>query len=174
MIVTDDDNIAEKSRMLRVHGSKEKYYNEMIGYNSRLDALQAAVLSAKLPHLDDWSHQRAVNASKYTERLKSVLGIETPAVAGDRNHIYHQYTIRISGNRRDDLQGYLKRKGIGSKVYYPLPLHLQGCFEDLGYEKGDFPVSEKAAEEVLSLPIFPELESKEIDYVADAINEFVG
>jgi len=173
MVVTNDDQLAKKIRILRVHGSKEKYYNEMVGYNSRLDALQAAVLSAKLPYLEQWSKQRAENAERYDEKLSSVSDIKTPRVAEARNHIYHQYTIRVARGKRDELQKHLDRKNIGTKVYYPLSLHGQGCFEGLDYHQGDFPVSEKASEEVLSLPIFPELKDEEIDYVCREIKRFM-
>ncbi len=169
MVTTDDDELAEKVRMLRLHGSKEKYFNEMVGHNSRLDALQAAVLSAKLPHLDEWSQRRRENAKKYNERLADVEGITTPVVEDDRNHIYHQYTIRVGDGKRDGLQQDLNENGVGNKIYYPLSLHQQGCFEYLGYEEGDLPVSEKAAEEVISLPAFPELKDEEIEYVCGVI-----
>ena len=172
MVVTDDDELAEKVRMLRVHGSKEKYYNEIVGYNSRLDALQAAVLSAKLPHLDNWSKQRAQNAAAYNEALETVSGLVTPKRVEDRTHIYHQYTIRVKNGRRDDLIEHLNEKGIGNKVYYPLSLHQQGCFEGLSYKKGSFPNAEEASEEVLSLPTFPELTEKEIEYICESISSF--
>lgn len=172
MVVTDDDELAEKVRMLRVHGAKEKYYNEMVGYNSRLDAIQAAVLLAKLPYLDEWSNARRKNASKYNEMLNPISGIKAPEVAESRDHIYHQYTIRVTEGNRDELKQYLDEQGIGTKIYYPLSLHRQVCFEDLSYDKGAFTVSEEAAEEVLSLPIFPELRENEIGYVLEHIYDF--
>lgn len=174
MIITENDNLAEKVKKLRVHGSTEKYHHQMVGYNSRLDALQAAVLSAKLSYLDEWSNMRAENANYYTEALSEIGGIIPPAVADGGNHIYHQYTIRVTGGKRDALQDYLKEKNIGTKVYYPIPLHLQPCFQDLGYKKGDFPVSEQVAEQVLSLPIYPELTNREMDYVIRCISEFMN
>jgi len=172
MVVTDDDELAEKVRMLRVHGSKEKYFNEIVGHNSRLDALQAAVLSTKLPYLDEWSKARAENAKEYNENLNDISEITTPKVENGRNHIYHQYTIRVGNSKRDKLQSYLQENDIGRKIYYPLSLHLQGCFERLGYSKGDFLNAEKVSEEVLSLPIFPELTRQEIKYVENTISDF--
>ncbi len=172
MITTRDEMLEGKLRKLRVHGAGKGYYHSMIGYNSRLDTLQAAVLLAKLPHLDDWNNKRERNARYYSKHLKNIKGIETPKVSEERKHIYHQYTIRIKGCRRDELQKYLKEKEIGTKVYYPLPLHLQECFQKLEYRKGDLPISEKATSEVLSLPIFPELTEDEIAYTCDSIKEF--
>ena len=172
MIITNDDGLADKVRILRVHGSKPKYYHRMVGVNSRLDALQAAILRVKLPHLDEWTAARQRVATRYDEMLQNVQGIETPYRAPDRSHIFHQYTIRVKNGRRDELCEYLKEQGIGTFVYYPLPLHLQECFKGLGYREGDLPQSELASQEVLSLPVFPELTEKEQDYVVRAIQEF--
>ena len=174
IITTKDKMLEEKLRKLRVHGADNGYYHSMIGFNSRLDTIQAAVLLAKLPHLDDWNNKRNKNAGSYSERLKNITGIETPTECDNRKHIYHQYTIRIKNGKRDSLQKFLKEKNIGTKVYYPLPLHLQECFSNLGYKRGDFPVSEEAANMVLSLPIFPELTLDEIDYTCESIKEFSG
>lgn len=174
IITTKDKMLEEKLRKLRVHGADNGYYHSMIGFNSRLDTIQAAVLLAKLPHLDDWNKKRDRNAGYYSERLKDIRGVETPKLEKGRKHIYHQYTIRIKNGKRDSLQKFLKEKNIGTKVYYPLPLHLQECFSNLGYKIGDFPVSEEAANMVLSLPIFPELTLDEIDYVCNSIKEFSG
>ncbi|MEA1913051.1 MAG: DegT/DnrJ/EryC1/StrS family aminotransferase [candidate division WOR-3 bacterium] len=172
MVVTNRIELAHKVRSLRVHGSTQTYYHEMIGYNSRLDEMQAAVLSTKLPYLDGWSASRAANARYYTERLKDIDEIIPPKVSDNCKHIYHQYTIRVTSGRRDELKQYLKEEGIGTKIYYPLPLHLQECFKDLGYKEGDFPIAEEASKEVLSLPIFPELTKKELDFVIDCVSEF--
>ncbi|MFP3953229.1 MAG: DegT/DnrJ/EryC1/StrS family aminotransferase [Candidatus Acetothermia bacterium] len=174
MVTTNDDELAEKVNMLRVHGSKKKYFNELIGHNSRLDALQAAVLSAKLPHLDGWSEERRENARKYDAYLKDVPGVTTPTVLDNRNHIYHQYTIRVGEGKRDGLQDYLNENDVGNKIYYPLSLHQQGCFEHLGYGEGDLPVSERASREVISLPVFPELTDEEIEYVCETVGEYVS
>lgn len=169
MIVTNIEELADKIRTLRVHGSKQKYYHHVVGYNSRLDELQAAILNKKLDYLDRWSGKRRVNAEFYNNKLQ-LDGIETPFSAENRTHIYNQYTIRT--NDRDKLMKFLNDYGIGTAVYYPLPLHLQPCFSHLGYKKGDLPNSERASEEVLSLPIFPELTREEKAYVVERIMEF--
>jgi len=174
IITTNDEKLAENLRKLRVHGAERGYYHSWVGYNSRLDTIQAAILLAELPYLDSWNKKRVENAGLYYELLKDVEGIDCPHVATQRKHIFHQYTIRVKNNKRDELVEFLGEKSIGSKVYYPLPLHLQKCFGSLGYKKGDLPVSEKAAEEVLSLPIFPELTDEEIKYVCDSIKSFLG
>jgi len=173
MIVTNDDALAERVRILRVHGSKPKYYHRMVGTNSRLDALQAAILRVKLPHLDEWTAARQRVAARYDELFQDVQGIATPYRAPDRTHIFHQYTIRVLNGKRDALQKYLKEHGIGTFVYYPLPLHLQECFQNLGYKNGDLPESEHASQEVLSLPVFPELKKEEQEYVVEQIKGFV-
>ena len=172
MIITNDDDLAERVRILRVHGSKPKYYHRMVGVNSRLDALQAAILRVKLPHLDEWTAARQRVAARYDELLQDVPGVEVPYRAPERSHIFHQYTIRVSNGRRDELRDFLKEQGIGTFVYYPLPLHLQECFKGLGYKEGDLPQSELASQEVLSLPVFPELAEKEQNYVVDQIRRF--
>lgn len=172
LVVTNDDELAERVRMLRVHGSKPKYYHHMVGTNSRLDALQAAILRAKLPHLDKWSSARIQLANRYDELLRNLDGIVLPYRASDRTHIFHQYTIRIPRGKRDPLRLFLSQHGIGTEVYYPFPLHLQPCFRHLGYKKGDLPESERACDEVLSLPMFPELTEEEQDYVVSVIREF--
>ena len=172
MIVTNDDALAEQVRILRVHGSKPKYYHKLIGYNSRLDALQAAILRTKLPHLKEWTAARQRIAERYDRLLSGIDGIETPYRAPGRTHIFHQYTIRIAGGRRDALQKSLKEKEVGTEVYYPLPLHLQECFQDLSYRPGSLPESERASHDVLSLPIFPELKDEEQDYVVEIIRAF--
>jgi dTDP-4-amino-4,6-dideoxygalactose transaminase len=174
MIITNDDALAEKLRLLRVHGSKPKYYHRMVGYNSRLDALQAAILRAKLPHLDRWSCERAAHAAQYDEMLSRLEGIEPPVVAEGRTHIYHQYTIRVREGKRNALQGFLRERGIGTEIYYPLPLHLQECFASLGYREGDLPEAERASSGVLSLPVFPELTSVEMTYIDRTLREFFG
>ena len=174
MVVTNDDDLAEKVRILRVHGSKPKYYHRMVGVNSRLDALQAAILRVKLPHLDEWTAARQRVAARYDELLQDVQGVEIPSRAPDRSHIFHQYTIRVLDGRRDELRDFLKEQRIGTFVYYPLPLHLQECFQELGYREGDLPQSELASQEVLSLPVFPELTEEEQTYVARSIKDFFG
>ena len=174
MVITNDEEFAERVRILRVHGSKPKYHHRMVGVNSRLDALQAAILRVKLPHLQGWSDARQRVADRYDELLGNVQGIKTPHRAPDRTHIFHQYTIRAKSGNRDALREYLKEQGVGTMIYYPLPLHLQECFHELGYKEGDLPESEQASKEVLSLPVFPELKEEEQDYVAEAVRDFLG
>jgi len=172
MMVTQDEALFEALMKLRTHGSRRTYYHEIVGYNSRLDALQAAVLRAKLPHLEAWSAARRRNAAYYDAAFADVADIGTPWVDPANTSIYNQYTIRVS--RRDELQAYLKERGIGSNVYYPLPLHLQPCFAYLGYAEGQCPEAEKAAKEVLSLPVFPELATAQLDEVIAAVRGFFG
>ncbi|MDB4878609.1 MAG: DegT/DnrJ/EryC1/StrS aminotransferase [Gemmatimonadetes bacterium] len=175
MIVTQDDAIAERLRKLRVHGGTKQYFHDEVGFNSRLDALQAAVLSAKLPHLAAWSAKRRENAAYYDAAFAGLVAkgaLRTPHVAPENESIFNQYTLRIAGGRRDALQSALKEQGIGSSIYYPLPLHLQPCFAYLGYREGQCPESERAAREVLSLPIFPELTRAQLDAVVDAVTRF--
>ena len=170
MVVTQDDEIALRLRKLRVHGGLKTYHHEMVGYNSRLDALQAVVLSAKLPHLAKWSTARREHARYYDQAFADLGGVQTPAIDKRNESIYNQYTLRAE--KRDKLQEYLKARGIGSAIYYPVPLHLQPCFDYLGYKKGAFPESEKAAEEVISLPVYPELTRAQQDEVVDAVRDF--
>ncbi|MCI0664409.1 MAG: DegT/DnrJ/EryC1/StrS family aminotransferase [Acidobacteria bacterium] len=172
LLTTNDDALAEKLRLLRVHGMQPKYYHRMIGINSRPDALQAAVLRVKLKYLDQWSEGRRQNAARYDE-LFARAGLEevvTPLTRPNRHHIFNQYTIRCS--RRDDLMDYLREEGVGCEIYYPVPLHLQECFGDLGYGEGDLPVTERVALESLSIPIYPELTSEMQELVVDKITAF--
>jgi dTDP-4-amino-4,6-dideoxygalactose transaminase len=170
MIVTQDDALATRLRRLRVHGGLKTYYHDEVGYNSRLDALQAAVLSAKLPHLAQWSEKRRQNAAYYDEALAGIPQVRTPFVDPANVSIFNQYTLRVE--RRDELQKHLNERKIGNSVYYPLPLHLQPCFEYLGYREGQCPEAERAAREVISIPIYPELTRPQLDEVADAIRGF--
>ncbi len=172
MLVTQDDTLAERLRRLRMHGGAKQYFHDEVGYNSRLDALQAAVLSAKLPHLAGWSAKRRQNAAFYDRALADLADVQTPVVRPENESIFNQYTIRIP--RRDALQAFLKERGIGTAIYYPLPLHLQPCFAYLGYREGQCPESEGAAREVLSLPIFPELTEPQLDEVVVGVRAFFG
>ncbi|MEM2126219.1 MAG: DegT/DnrJ/EryC1/StrS family aminotransferase [Candidatus Methanosuratincola sp.] len=174
LVVTNDDALAERVRMLRVHGSKPKYYHHIVGTNSRLDALQAAILRVKLAHLDEWTRARQHIAAQYDTAFSQLKGLTVPYRAPERTHIYHQYTIRVLGGRRDALQKFLKEHGISTEIYYPLPLHLQPCFAHLGYREGQLPESERASREVLSLPIFPELTMEEQEQVIKAIQKFLS
>jgi dTDP-4-amino-4,6-dideoxygalactose transaminase len=174
-VTTNDDALAARLRILRVHGERERYKHEAIGWNSRLDALQAAVLRVKLPHLDRWSAGRVANADRY-DRLFAEAGlvarerVQLPVRSPECGHIFNQYTIRV--RQRDALGAHLKEHGIGWGIYYPIPLHLQECFGHLGYEPGDMPEAETASREVLSLPIFPELTASQIERVVSAIASF--
>lgn len=172
MMVTQDEALFEALMKLRTHGSRRTYYHEIVGYNSRLDALQAAVLLAKLPHLEGWSAARRRNAAYYDAAFAGLSDVTTPWVDPANTSIYNQYTIRVA--QRDALQAHLKAQGIGSNVYYPLPLHLQPCFAYLGYSGGQCPESERAAREVLSLPIYPELTTQQLDEVIAAVRGFYG
>jgi dTDP-4-amino-4,6-dideoxygalactose transaminase len=174
MTVTNDEATAERLRKLRVHGGRQMYHHEEVGYNSRLDALQAAVLSAKLPRLRSWSDARRNHAAFYAGALEGAEGIVLPAVKPDNESIFNQFTIRVLDGRRDALAEHLKQAGIGSGIYYPVPLHLQECFAYLGYREGQFPESERACREVLSLPVFPELTPAQLGHVAQTVLEFFG
>jgi dTDP-4-amino-4,6-dideoxygalactose transaminase len=175
MMTTNDDALAERLRLLRVHGSHVKYYHSLVGVNSRLDSLQAAILRVKLPHLDAWSDARALNAARYNQLFEDAGLLEEiglPAVRDGVRHIFNQYVIR-AGERRDALVEYLKQHDIGTDIYYPVPLHLQECFGYLGYKTGDFPEAERAARETIALPIYPELTTEQQSYVVETIREFM-
>lgn len=171
MIVTNDAQRADKLRVLRGHGSKPKYHHKVIGGNFRLDAIQAAIVSAKLPHLDAWTAARQRNAQRY-DRLFAEAGlpITLPAVVTNR-HIFNQYVIRLK--ERDELQAYLKSQGVGTEVYYPVPMHLQECFAYLGQVAGAFPHSERAAKESVALPVHPEITEAQARYVVECVGNFV-
>jgi dTDP-4-amino-4,6-dideoxygalactose transaminase len=170
MMVTQDDALAERLRRLRLHGGARQYVHDEVGFNSRLDTLQAAVLLAKLPRLAAWSAARARHAARYTEAFAGHADVCPPYTDPANDHIYNQYTIRVP--RRDALQAHLKTRQIGNAVYYPLPLHRQPCFADLGYPPGSLPQAEAAAEQVISLPVYPELSEAQQDAVIDAVLEF--
>ena len=172
MVVTQSDQLAARLRKLRTHGSVKTYFHEEVGYNSRLDALQAAVLVAKFPHLQAWGAARRRNAALYNDAFADLDGVRTPVIDDRNESIYNQYTLRAA--RRDELQDFLKERGIGNSVYYPLPLHMQPCFAYLGYEEGDFPESERASKEVVSLPVYPELSDSQRDEVISAVRAFYG
>lgn len=172
MVVTNDDDIAEKMSVIRVHGSKPKYYHHVLGYNSRLDEMQAAVLNVKFPHLEQWTKNRQERAAYYTQLLQEKVGehVVTPFIEEHNHHVFHQYTIRVE--KRDELQTFLKENGVASMIYYPQPLHLQPVFSELGYQEGDLPETEKACAEALSLPMWPELKQEQQEYVVEKIVEF--
>ncbi|ABP67387.1 Glutamine--scyllo-inositol transaminase [Caldicellulosiruptor saccharolyticus DSM 8903] len=173
LIVTNDDEVAEKARMLRQHGSKKKYYNELIGFNSRLDEIQAAILLVKLKYIDDWNKRRSEIAQRYNQGLK-LDGLITPAKTNncERGHIYHLYVLQHE--RRDELIKYLSQKGIATGIYYPVPLHLTKALQFLGYKEGDFKVAEEVCRKSFAIPMFPELTEEEIEFIISSINEFGG
>jgi dTDP-4-amino-4,6-dideoxygalactose transaminase len=172
VVTTGSQDWYDKLKILRVHGSKPKYYHKFIGGNFRLDALQAAIVSVKLKHLDTWSQARQVNAARYQDLFSDskMDDVRLPAETQSR-HIYNQFIIKVS-DRRDDLRRFLQDAGIGTEVYYPVPLHLQQCFDYLEYQKGAFPLAEEAAEQTLALPIYPELTGDQQVYVVQKIEEF--
>jgi len=171
MIVTNDAQRAEKLKVLRAHGARPKYYHKVIGGNFRLDELQAAVVLVKLGHLDKWTAGRQQNARTYDQLFKKAgLPIGLPSIATDR-HILNQYVVRIPGTR-NEAQAFLKEQGIGTEVYYPVPLHLQECFAYLELKKGSFPESERAAEETLALPVYPELAQAQLQYVVETLGGY--
>jgi dTDP-4-amino-4,6-dideoxygalactose transaminase len=171
MILTQDDVLADRFAMFRNHGMNPKYYHKFVGGNFRLDSIQAAGLLVKLKYLDDWSEKRRQNAAVYNELFHGLAGVVTPVVRPYNASIYNQYILRV-GPKRNDLLDYLKENGIGVEIYYPVCMHEQECFKSLGHTSGDFPESEKAAAETLALPIYPELTTEQIRYVAGKIREF--
>jgi dTDP-4-amino-4,6-dideoxygalactose transaminase len=177
IITTDDDALAARLRILRDHGQHPRYHHSLVGINSRLDSLQAAMLAIKLPHLDRWATARRENAAWYAREFHR-LGLDRrfglPTVADHCQSVWNQYTIRVPHGRRDALQGFLSERQIGSAVYYPIPLHLQECFAGLGYQPGSLPATEAAATEVLSLPIYGELTEVEQNRVIAAVASFCG
>jgi dTDP-4-amino-4,6-dideoxygalactose transaminase len=170
LMVTNDEELYAKIKSYRVHGSTIKYHHDYIGYNSRLDTLQAAILRVKLRRTQDAIAARARIAAKYTERLSQVPEVRIPNVVEGNRGVYYVYNILVP--RRDELATYLKEQGIGTSIYYPKPLHLQKCFAYLGYKEGDFPVAERVCREILALPIYPELRNEEVEYVCEAIKIF--
>lgn len=174
MVVTDNPALAEKVKLLRVHGSQPKYFHKSIGINSRLDTIQAAILLAKFKYLEKWTAERQKKAERYQllfqDVLSSVKGLKLPAVQYQNRHIFHQYVIRVQ--ERDQLRKFLTENGIGTDIYYPVPLHLQECYSFLKYHPGDLPNSENASEEVLALPIYPELTEGQQKAVVDGIKAF--
>jgi dTDP-4-amino-4,6-dideoxygalactose transaminase len=177
MVTTSDPAMAQRMRNLRNHGSPRRYYHEEIGWNCRMDAIQAAVLRVKLPHLDNWNRQRRAHAATY-DQLLATAGLTSQGksplrklrTATEAHHIFHQYVVRAE--RRDELRSFLAQRKIGTEIYYPVPIHLQTCFSYLGYEEGSLPVSEQATREVVALPIFPELTEEEQRWVVESMAEF--
>lgn len=171
LVTTDDDALADQARMLRAHGSKKKYHNELVGYNSRLDSVQAAILNIKLESIDEANAGRRQAARRYAEVLGDVKGVTVPATTDYSTHVFHQYTIRVEGNRRDDLQAKLKDEGISTMIYYPIPCHQLKVYEG---QYGSLPKTEKAAAEVISLPIWPDITSEIQLKVGEGIRKILG
>ena len=171
MVITNNKIVAERLKILRNQGNKDKYYHLVLGYNNRMDTLQAAVLRVKLKYLDSWNEIRQKNARYFNQRLRG-LNIKTPFVPEYTTHIYHQYVLRLNSSSTKLIE-HLRNKGIDSRVYYPVPLHLQKCFKYLKYRKGDFPESEKAAVQTLAIPVYPDLTRQELDYIISSIREFL-
>lgn len=173
MLTVNDPQLADRVRLLRGHGARPKYYHKTVGGNFRLDALQAAVLRVKLKYLEGWTAARQHNADRYRQLFAAAgVTVELPMDAGHGRHIYNQFVIR--SDRRDALMGFLKERQIGTEIYYPVPMHRQECFVDLGYRPGDFPESETAAQKTLALPIYPELTNEQLRAVVGAVEEFVS
>jgi dTDP-4-amino-4,6-dideoxygalactose transaminase len=170
LMVTQDDALAERLRRIRLHGGSRQYFHEEVGTNSRLDTLQAAVLLAKLPHLTNWNEARRENAARYNAAFGGHPAICPPRTDPANEHIFHQYTLQVP--QRDELQVHLKARGVGHAIYYPLALHLQPCFAHLGYARGSLPVTERAMDSVISLPIYPELSREQQDTVVEAVTSF--
>ena len=170
LVTTNDDAFAQRVKELRQHGGKDKYRNAMIGINGRLDALQAAVLRVKLTHLDAWSAARREHAEYYTQAFQGMKEVQTPITAPGNTHIYNQYVLRVE--RRDELQAHLNAHQIGNAIYYPIPIHLQECYDILGYQETDFPAAEQAAAETIALPVYPELTRAQQDDVIETIHAF--
>lgn len=170
LVTTNDGELAERVRMLRDHGSSRRYHHQVVGVNGRLDEIQAAVLRAKLPHLEDWNQSRRRNAAHYSELLSRVEGVVVPRVASYAEHVFHLYVVRVP--RRDELRQRLSERGVGTGIHYPVPCHLQEAIRSSGLGPGSLPTTEQVANEILSLPMYPELTAEQREYVVDAIREF--
>ncbi|TME85317.1 MAG: DegT/DnrJ/EryC1/StrS family aminotransferase [Chloroflexi bacterium] len=171
-ITTNDEKLADDLRALREHGQSTRYYHPIVGYNARLDEIQAAILRIKLRRLDDWNARRQSIAARYNRQLAG-LDVITPEIPSGGRHVFYCYAIRVPGGRRDALRAYLTERGIGTQIHYPVPIHMQEAAQFLGYRKGDLPVTEKVAGEVLSLPMFAELTDAQIDRVVTSVTEFM-
>lgn len=170
MVITSDEEIANKSKYLRVHGATKKYHHEYVGYNSRLDTIQAAILNVKMKHIDLSIQKREEHATQYFELLKDIPEVSLPVIKDGNKPVYYVFQTKVQ--KRDELANFLKDNGVGTCVYYPVPLHMQKCFEYLGYKKGDFPIAEKLCEQALALPMYPEITEDEISYTCEMIKKF--
>ena len=171
MVVTKDEALSKRLKMLRVHGIERRYFHDLHGYNSRLDEIQAAILRVKLPHLNSWNARRAAIAARYSAGFAG-LPLELPVTAAGNNHVFHVYAFLTE--RRDELQKFLADRGVPTLIYYPRPLHLQTVYADLGHREGDFPVAEAVSHRILPLPMYPELTDEQVDYVVAKVREFFG
>lgn len=171
MIVTDNEDIYKRALMLRDYGRQGRYEHKIKGYNSRLDTIQAVVLSAKLKHLDEWNRMRNENAAYYDQRLKGIKGVIAPTIKSDRTHVFQTYAVRLKD--RDRIADEMKKKGIDVLIHYPIPVHLQEAYSELKHKRGDFPVAEKVADEILSLPMFPHMKKEQIEYVCTTLKNMV-
>src|SRR5690606_12732620 len=171
-ILTNDKNLGEKLRMIANHGQKIKYHYDLVGVNSRLDTLQAAVLQVKLKHLNHYTASRQEAARHYDEALTGIEGLLTPARMENGTHAFNQYTLQIKNGKRDALKAFLQEKGVPSMIYYPLPLHLQKAYEYVGHTEGAFPEAEKLSKSVLSLPVHTEINTEQLDYICASVREF--
>lgn len=170
MMITNNEELARKAKQYRVHGASKKYYYDNVGYNSRLDTLQAAILLVKMKYIDEAIRKREKIAHLYRERLNDCENIKFPKIKGEQKPVY--YVFNLLAEKRDELAAYLAKNEIGYSIYYPRPLHVQACFEDLGYKKGDFPVAERVANEIIALPIYPEITTDEVEFVCNKIKAF--
>lgn len=171
-VTTNDEKLAEKMRMFRDHGQAKKYYHSMVGWNGRMDGLQGAILSVKLRYLEKWNSARRQNAARYRQLLENIPGVVLPVESDYARHVYHIYCVRVSN--RDEMIKVLAEKNIFCGIHYPVPLHLQDAYKSLGYAKGDFPISEKYAEQIVSLPMYAELTEEQIKFVSDGVKSFIG
>lgn len=171
-LFTNNDELATKIRMIANHGQAKKYFHEVIGMNSRLDTIQAAILDVKLKKLNEYQLARQNVANIYDKLLKTLISIEIPTRDSQSTHVFHQYTLKIKNGKRDELKSYLNKKGIPSMIYYPMPLHFQNAFKQERYKKGDFPISERLCNEVLSLPIHTEMSKNQAEYIANSVIDF--
>ena len=171
-VMTNNDDLAKKFKMIRDHGAEQKYIHQIYGHNYRMEAIQGAVLGVKMNYISNWTEDRRRAAKQYYVLLKDIDEIVLPKEMDYSKHVYHLFVVQIKNGRRDELQKYLNENGVSTGLHYPIPLHLQPCFEHLGYKKGDFPISENLAENGLSLPMFPELKNEQIEFVASKIKEY--
>ncbi len=173
-IFTNDDELAQKIKMCANHGQSQKYQHDIIGVNSRLDTVQAAVLKVKLPHLDSYSAARNYAANYYTERFDKLAGIIPPAISKNSTHVFHQYTVQLEGIDQNKFREFLAQKGIPTNIYYPIPVHLQKGYEEYGYRKGDLKITEHMCENTVSFPIHTEMDDKVLEYICNSVEEFIN